>query len=546
MKEDNINKMFRDEFTDFKVKPADSVWVGLSKKLWWIKFWKFSFRTVNIYSAILLLLLFGGSLYAIFNLTDHDTSSFTTKEITKSNQDSQSESIKSKNNQTDSKSEIEVNEKPSGLLSSNTGNSEELIKNDATGFENEEDVITETSERPAPSQSDEPYVAGKTENSEIISDKIDDVNVKDEKEPGQTITETPEKITEIESLAIANEKTDVKQSDQSEPDKAITSDGKEPLKSEQSESEIETDITSDIFEQIETAIVYDTIRIFDTIPVYDTISVIKSPKVEEKKTKKKSSSWSLNVYSGLNNSAFKYSSDKAKIKEASNFATSPGYGFTLGTKLGYQINRIELEAGIEYNQINESFSFSAGNSESLGEFWVYNPGGTLTIHDTIDTKFVWDPIEQIYIEIPVLRDSVVQLYDSTLIKNLQTEYTNKYSYLNIPLMFGYDLYKSTDMRITAKVGGTIGLRMNAKGKSLTVNNSNDLWFTNLDDSSIPFINMNFNWQLGIGFTYRLNKHYRFTLDPYYRRSTSSLYEKDYILGSELALFGINAGIKYKF
>lgn len=559
MEQDKLNKLFKDEFASFEMKPSNSAWAALSKKLWWLKFWKFSLQTVNIYWASLLLLVFSGSLYAIYSNdnkpqelgqkehiyqsnsnTDLGNDVFDPEEDIKTNacknrttstddvdelastniKDSEQELNTKESNQ--SKKNIKANTKAADqhqLAMNNKAHTNENNVNSTAAISSKSNTSTTAARTSSNTEEDNQSVQ-----QDLASKSIDSEAIK----TNSSLNSTEHQGTNIQ----ATNKTTL---DKKQSANALNT---KELARQENQSINNTTESPEIHPLNET--VYDTIRVYDTIPVYETI--IK----ENPDTKNPKSNWNFNTYIGTQSSSLNYTSENAIMQNTLNAASSPILGYTVGAMVGYQINKLNIASGFEYNQINETFSFAAANSDLINEFWIYQPSGTFTFHDTVAYIPVYDPETQTYIETPVINDSTIQLFDSTLIKNLKTEYTNSYSYVSIPLMFGYDIVKNNGLTISAKAGGVLGFRLNAKGKSLTFNEADELWMMNLDDAEVPFADIALNWQIGIGIAYRINKHYQIIIDPYYRKNLSSLYDDNYQLNSKIGLFGLNAGIKYEF
>ena len=118
------------------------------------------------------------------------------------------------------------------------------------------------------------------------------------------------------------------------------------------------------------------------------------------------------------------------------------------------------------------------------------------------------------------------------------------SYLQIPLLFGYNLSKN---KMTYSVKG---------GPSLSVLLFDNIPAANLQDEHIKIIRINqkmpiriqTNWQflVNFGFNYRFSDNFSISMEPSLRYYIRSAYEKKYITTKHPFSVGLRTGVLYKF
>ena len=145
--------------------------------------------------------------------------------------------------------------------------------------------------------------------------------------------------------------------------------------------------------------------------------------------------------------------------------------------------------------------------------------------------------------IPIYHTKTVDVYDS--VRHISISQTkNKYTYLQIPLLFGYNFSKN---KMTYSVKG---------GPSLSVLLFDNIPDANLQDEYIKIIRINqkmpiriqTNWQflVNFGFLYRFSDNFSISMEPSLRYYIKSAYEKKYITTKHPFSVGLRTGVVYKF
>ncbi|MCR4560926.1 MAG: PKD domain-containing protein [Bacteroidales bacterium] len=60
--------LFKDSFSGFEKEPSQKVWQNIEKRLAWQRFWKFDFKTFNVWYLTAIGLIIGGTVYNIYDL----------------------------------------------------------------------------------------------------------------------------------------------------------------------------------------------------------------------------------------------------------------------------------------------------------------------------------------------------------------------------------------------------------------------------------------------------------------------------------------------
>ncbi len=145
--------------------------------------------------------------------------------------------------------------------------------------------------------------------------------------------------------------------------------------------------------------------------------------------------------------------------------------------------------------------------------------------------------------VPVYHTETVNVYDS--IQHVTVTPTkNKYTYLQIPILFGYtEEFKRFSWFV--KGGPSLSLMVNENISSVNLDNDNNR-IINVD-SEVP-ARIKANWQIVLsgGITYKLGNHVSIGVEPMVRFYMKSAYEQNTIQTKHPYSFGIRSGIIVNF
>lgn len=202
---------------------------------------------------------------------------------------------------------------------------------------------------------------------------------------------------------------------------------------------------------------------------------------------------------------------------------SDGISFGLGLDMRYAISNFFVQTGLGLSFANEDGKYDVKFNEFLGSYQdVYN--------------VIFDSTEQGVV--PIYFTKTVEVYDT--IDHLKVFKTrNAYTYLQIPLLFGYEWQKSR-VSFSVKAGPCMSMLIHKNVPDPVLPENIRILSQQGNNSRIET-----SWQLmlGFGMSYSLNKNLEFAIDiPTFRYYLSSPIKGD---KKHPYAFGLKAGILYK-
>ena len=333
-----------------------------------------------------------------------------------------------------------------------------------------------------------------------------------------------------------------------------------------------------------TKYIKDTVIIIDTLKLYITDTIFKEkPEISAPKTV---SSWSVDMYfmPMYSNAII---DAPASIKNTITNSMSSDFNWTAGININYSLKNINIQSGLLYTVLGEKFSYTEENTtvntnremryRRVGEHMVVDKYTIWEVTDyqsiidvdtteagyeliereynnTIIIDTVWHyHVDTVYRQIPV--DSVetvkydtimVVEYDSVEVVIADTvknktiyDVINRYSYIEIPLIVGYEFKTKTKISYVLSGGIVAGVFINAQGKGITLKNE----ITDLQH--LPFAKVNLTGILSAGIHYKLTDELSVMLEGAYRRNFTSIYEQNYFLKQKFSTMGLRLGIRFK-
>jgi hypothetical protein len=251
--------------------------------------------------------------------------------------------------------------------------------------------------------------------------------------------------------------------------------------------------------------------------------------------------WSVELLGGP---AWIFSNEKAEYEEGSPVMT-PGPPASIAVPsvelhLMYHINNWFIRSGLAYAEYGENRTFSqklemhdtSGYSKmEVKEYYSYDstgiyidPSGVIVImYDAIrhsDTSYKW-----------ITEDSLYYQH-----KSIQVQ--NRYRYIEIPLMIGYE-FRFKNLSVQVSTGVSYGFRVNSTGKFLDSQNN----LVDIAPGNSPYTNQMMNYILSVGVNYHLNRRLSVSVQPTYKTNINSLFAGD---NSNIRYnhYGVNMGINY--
>ncbi|HIE16434.1 MAG TPA: hypothetical protein EYP69_05875 [Bacteroidales bacterium] len=317
--------------------------------------------------------------------------------------------------------------------------------------------------------------------------------------------------------------------------------------------------------------VIDTFRVFDTIYFYDTLFVIQENTIKLNEIEK---GYSVKFYfASLSGKTDFTSEENPALADTNNSALSRAISISGGVDFEIGLAKhIHLQTGIGILNVNENFKYrqTKMNIDTIvkpffhsNTFYNYfqsaaydmdttgaYPVITYTHYEdgTVTTDTTW--FYQVDTNEVIVRDSVLTsetdttyetVYDTTF-QHYFYEYANKYTYLQIPFILGYDFVKG---KLTYTVSGGIinEIFLNAKGHGISFKDAYEVVDIKKD---FPFIKYNVSYFLGAGIAYKLDNNISVFAECFYQKNVNSIFRNDFVLKKRLLNYGLKTGLKIRF
>ncbi len=214
---------------------------------------------------------------------------------------------------------------------------------------------------------------------------------------------------------------------------------------------------------------------------------------------------------------------------------------SMGLNINYHYNNWFVRSGVAYSEYGENKEYlkssemhdTVGYSKQLVNSyyshdttgWMQDPGDpsvSIPIYDAVfhsDTTYTWMSRDSLYYEH----------------QNISAQ--NRYRYIEIPLMVGYEL-RFKNLGLELATGVSVGFRVNSSG--LFIDSNREL--VNINASNSPYSNTMMNYLLSIGVKYHIGNRLSVVAQPIYKTNMNSLFNSS----SDVRYhnFGINLGINY--
>lgn len=224
----------------------------------------------------------------------------------------------------------------------------------------------------------------------------------------------------------------------------------------------------------------------------------------------------------------------------------PAFSYTLGANIIFHTKNTILQTGITYTSLREKL-YCSENITRIDSSYYYDYFETTYFETVIvdsyyqvsngDTTWYYVNKEE---WITKTDSSLITDYD-TVVAEIENEYLNKYSYLQVPFIIGYS-FDHRKFTYSVKGGIVACFFIKAQGRTIKGNENTDVVVTN----DLPFKSPYFLFQASVGISYNLYKNTSLFLEPRYKCSINSLYKNYYSISHKYHSFGINFGLKYKF
>ncbi|HRW96455.1 MAG TPA: hypothetical protein P5104_02900 [Bacteroidales bacterium] len=213
-------------------------------------------------------------------------------------------------------------------------------------------------------------------------------------------------------------------------------------------------------------------------------------------------------------------------------STSTEKSFSGGIAIGYNNPKYLIEGGIEFSCVYDlgDFMVNLKTYDSIG-FYQYINGFTIDpenpgniIYETTEIG-VWDSIPH----------------------NSHQQTCNQYTYLQIPIMFGYKAMESGNFSAYVKAGPSFSIMLTKEEPALNFYQQGAS-VNSIENYSSPRMTTNIQLLVSLGLRYQLTENMGLVAEPYYRQYLRTVYDTTPLEEKLKNPFGIGvrAGILYTF
>ncbi len=211
---------------------------------------------------------------------------------------------------------------------------------------------------------------------------------------------------------------------------------------------------------------------------------------------------------------------------------SSALSWTAGGDIQIHFKKWFIQTGINYSvyRNNKNYNYSYQLIDSANSYYNY------------DTIWVWiyDPPNLEYPVMVGIDTTWVPVYDDiSVIDNG----TNEWSYLEIPILLGYNIkYKKFGFELAT--GISFGFLMNYSGAIPRYSDMKGI--ENLDKFDEVINNTMYNYNLQLGVTYSISNNWELLSQLYYKQNLKSIFKDNYPIDQRFRAIGLNIGLRYGF
>jgi hypothetical protein len=189
-------------------------------------------------------------------------------------------------------------------------------------------------------------------------------------------------------------------------------------------------------------------------------------------------------------------------------ATTDQFTYSADLALGIKIHKFYIESGAGYQKMTERgiYQIDFKTQDSVG---YYNE----VLSFEIDPQ---NPDEITY------KTKKTTVYDSVE-HYVHTTPLFEYSYLNIPLRFGYQFYQKKNFSVAAEAGIIFSKMIGSKIPEPTITNP-DYELIAITNQTPERVDINFQWQLSLRLNYHVAKTVSLAVQPVFTKYINSIYD----------------------
>ncbi len=278
--------------------------------------------------------------------------------------------------------------------------------------------------------------------------------------------------------------------------------------------------------------------------VIDSMENITLPSPTEITSLRAATGFSLDLFAGpeyiMNNAAH-----STNLEEGENISLEQTQAmntdFSLGLNIKYHYNRFFIQSGLTYSNFGEQNTYKITNEfhDTSNSYYIYK----INTYHTYDTIGWTDDPLQPGVIVPLLSSqihtdtlsSTWNTVDSVYYNSYNEEVKNRYRYIEIPIMFGYQ-YEYKNWSFMAAGGVSYGFKVAEEGKYI-----NDSHLETIMKTNSPYYNSNINGIVSLGIGYAITNNISVILQPTYKSNLTSLTSQN----TTYSNFTLRAGLNVK-
>lgn len=211
---------------------------------------------------------------------------------------------------------------------------------------------------------------------------------------------------------------------------------------------------------------------------------------------------------------------------------SPVVSWAVGGDLQVHFKQWFVQVGLDYSvcRNNRNYNYNYQSLDSVNSYFSY------------DTVWVWvyDPPNLEYPVMVGIDTTWIPVYEDV---NVVSKGVNEWSYLEIPILIGYN-FKINKIGFEVASGISFGFLMNysvsypkipdGEGMETFINHDQNINSTML------------NYLLKVGVSYPISNKLELIAQPYYKQNLQSLFKEDFPIDQKQSAFGLNIGFRINF
>ena len=228
-----------------------------------------------------------------------------------------------------------------------------------------------------------------------------------------------------------------------------------------------------------------------------------------------------------------FSTDFGVTPELINYNTTHSYSemnYWLNAKIAYHFSKFSIQTGVALGYVFDEGKYNTKyiSKDSIGYF-------------TSVISFYVDPVHQNEL---IFNTKNVAVYDS--LKHYADDRTrNRYTYLEFPLLLGYQLFETNKLSLDILAGPAFTVLIGTREAQPFIDYPNAR-IIRINDNTPQRVKTNWKIAIGLHLEYRVTKKLGCYLEPSYKYYFNSFIKKEQTSSQEPYSVGIGLGIRFHF